>query len=86
MIDRHAIAPYSEWAFQRFQPVFRPNTLMDISAALETKIAAMQVYETEARAFSHPRSPEALWTMARRWGSVVGLEAAEVFELIRTLR
>ncbi len=56
---------------------------MDISATLETKVQAMAVYESEARPFPHPRSPEALRAIARRWGSAVGVEAAEAFELVR---
>ena len=33
-----------------------------------------------------PRAPEALRAVARRWGSVAGLEAAEAFQLIRSVR
>jgi hypothetical protein len=43
-------------------------------------------YESEARAFPHPRSPEALRAIAHRWGSVVGCAAAEAFELVRAIR
>ncbi|MBN2398491.1 MAG: PIG-L family deacetylase [Deltaproteobacteria bacterium] len=75
----------TEWAFNRFDPVFRPNTFMDISATLEIKIDAMKLYESESRLFPHPRSPEALRAIALRWGSAVGLEAAEAFELIREI-
>ena len=46
----------------------------------------MQLYESEAREFPHPRSPEALRIQAKRWGTVVGLEYAEAFELIRSIR
>ena len=73
----------TEWAFGQFQPAFRPNVFVDITVTLETKIRAMALYESEARLFPHPRSPEALQAIARRWGSVVGLEAAEAFELLR---
>lgn len=73
----------TEWTFGQFQPVFQPNVFVDISATLETKIQAMQIYESEARDFPHPRSPEALRTITKRWGSVVGVEYAEVFETIR---
>lgn len=76
----------TEWAFAQFQPAFRPNVFVDIGESLETKIQAMQVYESEARLFPHPRSPEALRAIAQRWGSVVGLVAAEAFELVRTIR
>lgn len=76
----------TEWAFQRFEPAFRPNVFVDISATIETKIHAMQSYTSEVRLSPHPRSPEALRAIARRWGSVVGVEYAEAFELIRSVQ
>jgi LmbE family N-acetylglucosaminyl deacetylase len=76
----------TEWAFGHLQPVFRPNVLVDISRTLEAKIQAMQLYESEARPFPHPRSPEALRAVALRWGATGGVDAAEAFELIRSVR
>ncbi|HYA61771.1 MAG TPA: PIG-L deacetylase family protein [Candidatus Sulfotelmatobacter sp.] len=76
----------TEWAFQRLEPSFRPNVFVDVSRTLEAKIAAMQCYESEARQFPHPRSPEALRALAMRWGSVAGCAAAEAFELVRSVR
>ena len=76
----------TEWAFQRLEPSFHPNVFVDITDSLETKIAALSCYDTETRKFPHPRSPEALRAIATRWGSVVGLPAAEAFELIRSVR
>lgn len=76
----------TEWAFQRFEPIFRPNVFVDITSTLDTKIEAMAVYESEARSFPHPRSGEALRSIAQRWGTVVGCNAAEAFELIRAIR
>jgi len=76
----------TEWAFQRLEPSFRPNVFVEITDSLETKIAALAVYDTETRPFPHPRSAEALRAIAARWGSVAGLPAAEAFELIRSVR
>ena len=76
----------TEWAFQRFEPAFRPNVFVNINESLAAKVEGMSLYESEARPFPHPRSPEALRAIARRWGSVVGLEAAEAFELVRAIR
>ncbi|MDP3703813.1 MAG: PIG-L family deacetylase [Candidatus Omnitrophota bacterium] len=76
----------TEWAFGRIAPVFRPNAFMDISASIHDKTEAMQLYADEVRAFPHPRSTEALQAIARRWGSVVGVNYAEAFELIRSIR
>lgn len=76
----------TEWAFQRLEPSFRPNVFVEVSATLETKIKALACYESEARKFPHPRSPESLRAVAARWGTVAGCQAAEAFELVRSVR
>jgi LmbE family N-acetylglucosaminyl deacetylase len=76
----------TEWAFEQSERAFHPNVFADITETLETKVQAMQLYESEARAFPHPRSPEALRAIASKWGSTVGLQAAEAFQLIRSIR
>jgi len=76
----------TEWAFQRFAPHFQPGVFFDITTTLEKKISAMQIYESESRRFPHPRSPEALRAVACRWGSVVGVAAAEAFVLVREIQ
>lgn len=76
----------TEWAFQQQAPVFHPTVFMDVRDTLETKVKAVTLYEGEARAFPHPRSAEALRATARRWGSAVGVDAAEAFELVRATR
>ena len=76
----------TEWAFQQFEPVFRPNVFVDISETLDVKVAAMARYESEARVFPHPRSGQALRVAAQRWGSVTELPAAEAFHLVRSIR
>lgn|SRR5581483_7553384 len=80
------IASSTEWAFQRIEPVFRPNVFVNIARELKNKTAAMAAYVSESRPFPHPRSSEALEAAARRWGSVAGCAAAEAFELIRSVR
>jgi LmbE family N-acetylglucosaminyl deacetylase len=76
----------TEWSFQNIEPGFRPNVFVDVSKTLDTKIAALACYNSETRPFPHPRSPEALRAIAARWGSVIGCEAAESFELVRSIR
>jgi len=76
----------TEWAFHQVEPTFRPNVFVDITGTLEAKISALACYESETRKFPHPRSPEALRAIAARWGSVAGFQAAEAFELIRSLK
>jgi LmbE family N-acetylglucosaminyl deacetylase len=80
------VASSTEWSFSQFDPVFRPSLFMDIADTLQTKIDAMQLYESEARPFPHPRAPEALRAIAHRWGSAVGLKAAEPFSVVRMIR
>jgi LmbE family N-acetylglucosaminyl deacetylase len=76
----------TEWSFEQSEKAFHPNVFIDISETLETKVQAMQLYESETRPFPHPRSPDALRAIAHRWGSVAGVEAAEAFQLIRLIR
>src|SRR5207248_2302211 len=52
---------------------------------LETKIAAMACYESELRAYPHPRSLEALRNRAKAWGNQSCMEAAEVFMTVRQI-
>jgi len=80
------IASSTEWAFQQISPAFRPNVFVDIESTLNLKLEGMKLYESEARKFPHPRSPEALTAIAQRWGSVVGRKAAEAFEAVRLIR
>ncbi len=74
----------TEWNFPYYKNTFSPNVFVDISEAVETKIAAMSCYKTESRTAPHPRSASSLYAIARRWGSVVSCDYAEAFELIRT--
>lgn len=82
----YEVASSTEWAFDRFAPRFEPNVFFDIAATLDRKLEAMRVYESESRAFPHPRSPEALRAQAARRGSQVGVAAAEAFALVREVR
>ncbi len=75
----------TEWAFGRLEQRFAPDTYVDVAATLDRKIAALREYDGELRAFPHPRSAEGLEVVARRWGSVVGIRAAEAFETIRSI-
>jgi len=76
----------TEWAFNQFQTEFMPNVFVDISDTLRIKIEAMEIYKGEIRPFPYPRSPKAIEAVANSWGRVIGVNAAEAFELIRTIR
>lgn len=79
------VASSTEWAFQQFEPAFRPNVFVNVRETVDLKLKAMACYESEVRAFPHPRSPEALTAIAKRWGSVAGVESAEAFQLVRVV-
>lgn len=84
-IFAYEVGSSTEWSFQQFAPVFHPNAFVNIAGTLEKKIEAMRKYASEIRTFPHPRSPEALRAAAVRWGSVAGCQAAEAFQLIRSI-
>ncbi len=64
---------------------FVPNWFVDISETFERKLAAFACYETEARAYPHPRSERALRAHAEFFGASAGFEFAEPFVLVRSL-
>ena len=73
-------ASSTEWGYPR---TFVPDTWVDISETLETKIEAMACYESEVRPYPHPRSLDALRHRARAWGNQACMDAAEVFMTVR---
>jgi LmbE family N-acetylglucosaminyl deacetylase len=73
-------ASSTEWAYPE---TFTPDTWVEISSVLETKLAAMACYPSETRAYPHPRSLEALRYRAKAWGNRMCLDAAEVFMTVR---
>jgi LmbE family N-acetylglucosaminyl deacetylase len=75
-------ASSTEWAYPRS---FVPDTWIDISRTLEKKLEALRCYESELRAYPHPRSPEALRHKANAWGNQCCLDAAEVFATVRRI-
>lgn len=79
------VASSTEWAYQRLGTPFHPNLFVDVTASLDRKLAAMAAYAEEVRPFPHPRSFESLRAQAQRWGSAAGVEAAEAFEIVRSV-
>lgn len=75
----------TEWQLPGSAPVFAPNWFVDISGTLERKLAALDAYAAELRAWPHPRSRQAVEHLARWRGATVGVDAAEAFMLGRQL-
>ena len=64
---------------------FLPNVLVDISATIDRKMQALDLYGEEMRSAPHARSSESVRALARIRGHSVGLNAAEAFALIRRI-
>ncbi|MEW5772899.1 MAG: PIG-L deacetylase family protein [Thermodesulfobacteriota bacterium] len=75
----YEVASSTEWAFGQFAPAFRPDTFVDVTAFLDSKMEALAAYEGEVRPFPHPRSERAVRAQAELRGAAVGAPAAEAF-------
>jgi LmbE family N-acetylglucosaminyl deacetylase len=73
----------TEWAWPMNDTSLHPNHFVDVTGTLDIKIAAMECYATELRAYPHPRSSRALRERAAFWGSQIGRLAAEPFRILR---
>ena len=85
-IYAYEVPSSTEWSFNQFHPDFNPTMFVDITTHMETKLQAIQYYEGEFRPSPHPRSPEGLRAIARRWGTVVESDYVEAFQTIRSLK
>ena len=79
------VASSTEWQPPGSGASFQPNWFVDITATLDTKLAALEAYRTEMREWPHPRSLRAVEHMARWRGTSVGVPAAEAFSLGRQI-
>lgn len=68
------------------EKVFQPNCYIDISNCLDEKIELMNVYESEMGKHPFPRSARNIKALATYRGASVGVEYAEAFQLIKSLR
>lgn len=75
----------TEWNIPHTSNAFLPNTWIDISDYLDKKLEAMSLYSTQVKEFPHPRSLEAIKSLAKLRGSTIGVDAAEAFSLIRRI-
>lgn len=72
----------TEWNYNYTEP-FIPNVYYDVTDTLNAKIEGMACYRSESTSYPHPRSEEALRSLARYRGTNVGYEFAEAFMLLR---
>lgn len=75
----------THWSAAGIEPVFDPNWFVDVTDTLDTKLDAMRLYESQLADGIPARSIQAITALARFRGSIVGLDAAEAFCIIRDL-
>jgi LmbE family N-acetylglucosaminyl deacetylase len=73
----------TEWNTPTGSNKFNPQIFVNIKNQWPKKVAALSVYKTEMRDFPHPRSIDALQSLAKYRGSACHYEYAEAFMLIR---
>jgi LmbE family N-acetylglucosaminyl deacetylase len=76
----------THWNAPSLEAGFLPNTWVDITEHLDTKLAALACYESQIRPAPDARSVEAVRALAVWRGSQQYMGAAEAFVAIRTLR
>lgn len=75
----------TNWNASSVFPPFQPNTFVDITDHLKTKLGAMARFESQLRSFPHERSLEALEALARSRGAAAGCRSAEAFVVLRAV-
>jgi LmbE family N-acetylglucosaminyl deacetylase len=75
----------TNWNAAPVTPGFLPNTYIDISDYLETKLEAFRAYASQVRPYPHERSIETMQAIAIMRGTTVHLRAAEAFIALRNI-
>jgi len=75
----------TEWNIPSVDNAFIPNTWIDITATIETKLQAMKCYQSQLYDFPHPRSLQAIKALSEFRGSTVCVDNAESFMTIRQI-
>lgn len=64
---------------------FTPNWFEDVRETIDAKLTAMEAYPSELRDYPHPRSIEAIRSLAQWRGASAGVPMAEAFILARQI-
>ena len=73
----------TDFGFNHLTPSFCPNTFVDISPFLDSKLKLLSTYRSEISSAPFPRSLEAVKAQSLLRGVQRGVMAAEAFELLR---
>lgn len=75
----------THWNAPFIEPNFMPTWVVDISAFMERKLAALACYESQIPVGPGPRSVQAVEALARFRGSQAGFAFGEAYHVIRML-
>lgn len=64
---------------------FNGNVYYNIKNTINDKLETLKIYDKEMRPYPHTRSYENITNLSKVWGSEVGLDYAEKFELVREI-
>lgn len=86
--DIYAYETLSEtgWNFPSADKAFIPNVYSDISGFIDNKVQAMKMYDEKILKDPHPRSEEGIRALAKYRGGTIGVNFAEAFMCIRSIR
>lgn len=73
----------TEWNTPTVDNAFIPNAYSEITKTIDIKLQAMSCFKSQIRKFPHPRSLEAIKSLAKFRGSTICVDYAESFMLIR---
>lgn len=73
----------THWATPRVEPSFEPQFYVDVTNHLEAKLRAMRCYASQIKPAPDARSLKAVSALATWRGSVMGMNAAEGFMVLR---
>jgi LmbE family N-acetylglucosaminyl deacetylase len=62
---------------------FLPQVYCDVSAYVERKLEVLSIYESEIHQPPHPRSLDAVRSLARYRGATINVDYAEAYQLVR---
>ncbi len=75
----------THWNIDAVEGAFVPNAYNDVSGEfLEKKLKAIKAYKSQLKFFPEARSVEAIRALAVFRGSIVGMNAAEAFVVVRS--
>jgi len=76
----------TEFAPMLSEKVFQPNYYIDISAHMDEKMQLMNIYASEVAEHPFPRSERNIRAVGTFRGATAGVDYAEAFQIIKSLR